>query len=65
MALTNKERSHLERMRERCIVLRARVSDSGGGRPNYIVDWERELRALEWAISKLDNDGQPSMTDRR
>jgi len=54
MSLTNRERGYLDRLRERCDVLRARVGDKPQTQ-GYMIDWQRELKALEWAIKRCSD----------
>jgi len=54
MSLTNREHGYLLRLRERCEILRARVASSPH-RNHHIVDAERELKALEWAIERCSD----------
>ena len=55
--LTNREQGHLIRLRERCEVLRARLKSSPH-RAHYVIDWERDLKATEWAIAKIEDTAQ-------
>lgn len=53
MSLTNREHGHIERLQERIEVLRARVRNAVH-KAHYVIEWERELRALEWATVRLN-----------
>jgi hypothetical protein len=54
MKLTNREQDYLNRMRERCDILRARVGD-GTQHQHYVHEWKRELKALLWAITRIED----------
>lgn len=62
MALSNRERGRLDRLKERCEVLRARVVD-GANTPPYVSAWKQELSALEWAIKKIEQSSGDGLTD--
>jgi hypothetical protein len=51
--LSKRELARLDRLRERCDVLRARVGDNTTNHPPYIGAWRQELSALEWAIERI------------
>jgi hypothetical protein len=57
MTLSNRERDYLDTLRGRCDVLRARVGD-GPQTLGYLIEWRRELKALEWAIKKCRDIGE-------
>lgn len=50
MSLTNKERGRLDRLKDRCHVLQARLDANTAGKQ----DWEQELSALSWAVAKIE-----------
>lgn len=52
--LTKRERGRLDRLKDRCAVLRARVQD-GTNHPPYVIEWVMELSALEWAIKFIES----------
>lgn len=54
--LTAREEGYLDRMHERCDILRARIGD-GTSNANFISEWRRELTAFEWALSRLGATG--------
>ena len=53
MKLTNREIGYMDRLEQRCEILRARIKE-GFSRHNYIIEWERELKAMEWAIARIE-----------
>jgi hypothetical protein len=48
----------MDLLRDRCEVLRHRVGEGEAGHssPAYVNNWRRELRAMEWALARLDGD---------
>lgn len=55
MNLTNKERGRLDRLKDRCHVLQARLDANTAGKQ----DWEQELSALSWAVAKIEAESVP------
>lgn len=50
--LTAREEGYLDRLHDRCNILRARIG-AGTSNANFISEWRRELTAFEWALSRL------------
>ena len=53
MALTAREHGHLDRLRERLEILRAKTKDVQPLK-GYMLEWHHEANAIQWAIEKLD-----------
>ena len=51
--MKRRERDYLDLLRARCDILRMRV-DAGRGQGGYVLEWSRELKALEWAINMIE-----------
>ena len=52
--MTERERDYCRLLKGRCEILRARI---GERRPTagYVLEWKRELAALTWALSKIED----------
>lgn len=60
--LTNREHSHLKILNDRADVLRARVKASPH-RNHHVIDSERELKALDWAVVWIASRGDTPRHD--
>ena len=54
--MNKRERGYMELLRERCDVLRTRVEAGASHKLAYVDNWRRELRAMEWALSKIEQE---------
>lgn len=52
--MNKRQRGYMELLRERCDTLRTRVEAGASHKLNYVDNWRRELRAMEWAISYIE-----------
>jgi len=55
--MTKRERKHVEILKERCAILRARIGE-GHSSLNYINNWRRELEAMEWVLGRVTGGEQ-------
>jgi hypothetical protein len=52
--VNKRSRGYMALLEERCEVLRNRIKAGESHKLNYLDNWRRELRAMEWALEFIE-----------